>query len=87
MTITVTTSGGQLLWDATAIDDPAARAVLDTLYDLPQMHWDDVDDVHDQFVRTTGVPIVVREGTITRPAAADEIRFGLRDSLPRRTVR
>ena len=28
LTITVTVTGGQVLWDATTIDDPAARAVL-----------------------------------------------------------
>ncbi|HEY5855688.1 MAG TPA: hypothetical protein VIW24_16980 [Aldersonia sp.] len=76
LTTTVTVSGGQVLWDATTIDDPAARAALDMLYDLPVTQWDDVNEVHDRFVRTTGVPIVGTEGVTTRPATRDEIRFG-----------
>ena len=32
MTTTVSTVGGEVLWDSTTIDDPAARAVLDLLY-------------------------------------------------------
>jgi hypothetical protein len=35
MTTTVAVADGQVLWDATTIDDPAARAVLDLMYDLP----------------------------------------------------
>jgi hypothetical protein len=76
LTTTITVTDGQVLWDTTTIDDPAARAVLDMLYDLPEMQWDDVNEVHDRFVQTTGVPIVLTEGTTTRPATPDEIRFG-----------
>jgi hypothetical protein len=76
LTTTITVTDGQVLWDTTTIDDPAAHAVLDMLYDLPEMQWDDVNEVHDRFVQTTGVPIVITEGTTTRPATANEIRFG-----------
>jgi hypothetical protein len=76
MTTTVTTEDGQVLWDSTTIDDPAARAVLDLLYELPEAQLTDVDEVHDHFVRTTGVPIVITEGPVTRPATPEEIRNG-----------
>jgi DNA-binding transcriptional regulator YbjK len=36
MTNSVTVAGAQVLWDATTIDDPAARAVLAQFYDLPE---------------------------------------------------
>ena len=36
MTNPVTVAGALVLWDATTIDDPAARAVLDQFYDLPE---------------------------------------------------
>jgi hypothetical protein len=58
MTTTVTAAGGQVLWDATTIDDPAARAVLDLMYELPVTRWTHADEMHERFVRTTGVPIV-----------------------------
>jgi hypothetical protein len=76
MTSTVTVTDGQVLWDAITIDDPAAHAVLDLYYDLPDARWVDVDEMHERFVRTTGVPIVMTEGTRTRPVTAEEIRFG-----------
>jgi hypothetical protein len=75
LTITITVADGQVLWDTTTIDDPAARAVLDMLYDLPETRFTDVDEAHDRFVRTTGVPIVITDG-ITRPATPEEIRHG-----------
>jgi len=36
MTTTVTVVGGEVHWDATTGDDPAARAVLDLVYELPE---------------------------------------------------
>jgi hypothetical protein len=76
LTITVTATDGQVHWDATTIDDPAARAVLNMLYDLPETRFSDVDEAHDRFVEATGVPIVITEGGLTRPATAEEIRHG-----------
>ena len=78
LTITVTVTDGQVLWESTTIDDPAARAVLDLMYDLPDAELTDVDEVHDRFVRITGVPILVTEGSTTRPATPEEIRSGRR---------
>jgi hypothetical protein len=76
LTTTITVTDGQVLWDTTTIDDPAARAVLDMLYELPEMQWDDVNEIYDRFVQTTGVPIVITDATVTRPATATEIRLG-----------
>jgi hypothetical protein len=76
MTSTISVRGGQVLWDVTTIDDPAARAVLDMYYDLPDAQSTDVDEVHARFVRTTGVPIVITDGSVTRPATPEEIRRG-----------
>ena len=76
MTTTVTLVGDQVLWEATTIDDPAARAVLDLMYELPEQRWSGADEVFDRFVATTGVPIVTTDGSATRPATPDEIRSG-----------
>jgi hypothetical protein len=82
LTITVTVADGEVLWETTAIDDPAARAVVDMLYDLPETRFTDVDEAHDRFVQTTGVPIVITEGGATRPATPEEIRHGRSHGAP-----
>src|SRR4051794_7293282 len=40
MTNTVTVVDEHVHWEATVIDDPSARAVLDLLYELPDRRWD-----------------------------------------------
>jgi hypothetical protein len=57
MTNTISVDGGQVVWDATTIDDPSAHAVLDLFFDLPDARWTDVDEVRQRFA-LTGVPIV-----------------------------
>jgi len=76
MSITITVIDEQVLWDATTIDDPAARSVLDLYYDLPETRWCDVDAVHERFVKGSGVPVAIIEGTVARPATLHEIRQG-----------
>ncbi|MCO1659961.1 hypothetical protein [Pseudonocardia humida] len=76
MSTTITTTDGEVLWDSTTIDDPAARAVLDLLHELPEARLTDADEVHERFVRTTGVPIVITDGPVTRRATPEEIRGG-----------
>jgi hypothetical protein len=66
----------QVLWDATTIDDPVARSILDLFYDLPETRLSDVDAVYERFVEASGVPVVIVEGTVTRPATIQEIRDG-----------
>jgi hypothetical protein len=79
MTNTVTREGDVVFWHVTAIDDEAAKAVLDMFYDLP-LHRSGMTSDADTFDRwaATGVPIVVREGSIMRLATAQEIREGRR---------
>jgi hypothetical protein len=50
--------------------------VLDLMYGLPEAEWAGVDEMHERFVQTTGVPIVVTDGAVTRLATPAEIRTG-----------
>jgi len=45
-------------------------------YDLPETRLSDVDALHERFVEAIGVPVVIVEGTVTRPATLKEIRDG-----------
>ena len=74
MTITITVLDEQVLWESTTIDDPVARSVLDLYYDLPETRWTDVDAVNERFVEASGVPGLIVEGAMTRPATLEEIR-------------
>ena len=76
MTNTITVADGQVVWEATTIEDPAARAVLDLFYDLPVQRWAGVEQVHERWVAVTGVPIVVSDGLVARPATVQEITSG-----------
>lgn len=76
MTNTITVAGEHVLWDATTIDDPAARAVLDMFYDLPANPPPDVDTLQNRFIESIGVPVVIVEESTTRPATLKEIGNG-----------
>ena len=80
MTNTVTREGVLVIWHATTVDDESAIAVLDLFHDLPLHRWSRPSEVEDAFDRwsTTGVPIIVREGDVMRPATAEEVREGRR---------
>lgn len=73
MTVAVTLAGEDVLWDASTIDDPVARGVLDLFYELPGNRSPDVAAMHARFERI-GVPVVIAEGAVTRSATAAEIR-------------
>jgi len=49
-------------------------SVLDLYYDLPETRWTDVDAVNERFVEASGVPGLIVEGAMTRPATLEEIR-------------
>ena len=50
-TFTITRAGGEVLWDATVIDDPIARSVLDEFYALPDTIAQGVDELRDRFTQ------------------------------------
>ena len=77
MTNTITRDGDLVIWHATTIDDPTARATLDLFYDLPTHRLSSMDEVYARW-SATGTPILVREGDVTRSATAAEIRDGRR---------
>ena len=75
MANSITLAGEHVLWDASTIDDPVARGILDLFYDLPGDRSPDVEAMHSRLGRI-GVPVVVAEGAVTRSATAAEIRRG-----------
>jgi hypothetical protein len=75
MTHTISVADGQVSWHATTIDDPSARAVLDLFYDLPVRRWNSVDAVEERW-QELAVPVLIREGDLTRVATRAEIRNG-----------
>ena len=75
MTNTVTLAGEHLLWDASTIDDPVARGVLDLFYDLPGNRSTDVAAMHSR-LEQIGLPVVISEGAVTRSATSAEIQGG-----------
>ena len=75
MSNTITLAGEHVLWDASTIDDPVARGVLDLFYDLAGNRSPDVRAMRSRLGQI-GVPIVIVEGAVTRSATAEEIRGG-----------
>jgi hypothetical protein len=73
MTNMITLVGEDVLWDASTIDDPAARGVLELFYELPANRTPDVAAVQTRF-EEIGVPVVIAEGAVTRSVTAAEIR-------------
>jgi hypothetical protein len=76
MTTTVTAAGDRVLWESTTLDDPAAREVLDMMYELPERRWTDAGQAYARFTDAIGVPIVISDGPVARPAAPAEVRGG-----------
>ncbi|MEO5922005.1 MAG: hypothetical protein ABIQ01_12775 [Pseudolysinimonas sp.] len=76
MTNTVTVVGDEVIWEASTIDDPAARDVLDMFYDLPLHRSTNVAEMHHLFTERIGVPIVFRDGVGHREATAQEVTTG-----------
>jgi len=76
MTTTVTVAGDRVLWESTTIDDPVAREVLDMMYELPEQRWTDAGQAYARFTDEIGVPIVISDGPVVRPAIPGEVRSG-----------
>ena len=79
MTHTISVVDGQVVWHATTIDDPSARAVLDLFYELPVSRWDTLNAVEERW-QDLAVPILIRDGDLTRVATRGELRTGRTDS-------
>lgn len=76
MTTTVTVAADRVLWESTVIDDPVAREVLDMMYELPKRRWTDAGQAYARFTDEIGVPVVISDGPVTRPAILGEVRSG-----------
>jgi hypothetical protein len=50
-TFTVASLDGEVLWDATVVDDEAARAILEELYALPDTASEGIDAFDDRLTR------------------------------------
>ncbi|MGH8986167.1 MAG: MerR family transcriptional regulator [Acidimicrobiia bacterium] len=48
-TFTITVAGGEVLWDATVVDDDTARAVLDEWFDLPETLMEGTTGLRERF--------------------------------------
>lgn len=48
-TFTITLAGGEVLWDASVVDDDTARAVLDEWFDLPETIMRDATVLRERF--------------------------------------
>jgi hypothetical protein len=75
MTNTVSVVGEHVHWDASVIDDPAARTVLDLLFELPDRRWDSPDSLYREW-NTLGVPILIQDDGVIRPATEAEALTG-----------
>ena len=69
MTTTVTVIGDELHWEATTVDDPTARAVVDLMRELPERVGAGVDALHEHFVGGIGVPLLHDGRAVSRDDA------------------
>jgi len=60
-------NGDEITWDASVVDDPIARQILDEYYALPDTLIDSVADLFDRFANN-GLQIVIDDDGIIRPA-------------------
>jgi len=67
----ITVVGDEVLWDASAIDDPTARSVLDLFFELPDRAGAGVEALQAQFSEA-GLPFVIEVDGAMRPATVEE---------------
>lgn len=75
-TFGVCRAGGEVLWDATVVDDELARGVLDELYRLPETLDAGPGAAYERFT-ARGLHVQIDDGTGLRRATLDEL--GLAD--------
>ena len=61
-------NGDEITWDASVVDDPIARQILDEYYALPDTLDGSVADLFDRFAGN-GLEIVVDDNGVMRPAS------------------
>ncbi|MBL8778246.1 MAG: hypothetical protein JNK12_20075 [Acidimicrobiales bacterium] len=59
--------GDEITWDASVIDDPVARQILDDSYALPDTLAGSVAELFDRFA-DNGLEIVINDDGVMRPA-------------------
>jgi hypothetical protein len=59
----ISTDGGQVLWDASVVDDDVARAILDEFYDLPDRVGNGVGGLEERLT-AKGLQIIA-DGPVT----------------------
>lgn len=62
----------EITWDASVVDDPIARQILDEYYALPDSLAGSAADLFDQFA-DKGLEIVVNDDGIVRPATTGDL--------------
>lgn len=62
----------EVTWDATVIDDPVARQILDEYYALPETLDTSVADLFERFA-ASGLQIVIDDDGVMRPATDTDL--------------
>jgi hypothetical protein len=68
---TVTAVDDEVHWDATVVDDPLARQILDEFYDFPTAIAAGLPAVREQYT-AAGLQVVIADGKGGRRPATDE---------------
>lgn len=73
----------EITWDASVIDDPIARQILDEYYALPDTLAGSVADLFDHFA-DRGLEIVVDDNGVMRPATNADLGISTAETVPER---
>lgn len=73
--------GDEITWDATVVDDPIARQILDEYYALPDTLDTSVADLFERFAGN-GLQIVIDDDGVMRPATEADLGIDARPSPP-----
>jgi hypothetical protein len=68
----ITEHDDEITWDASVVDDPMARIVLDEYYELPETAPESVEALHERFAER-GLTIVIDDNGVRRPATPAEL--------------
>jgi hypothetical protein len=74
-TFSITSVPGEVVWEASVVDDDVARAILGEFYALPDTISGSVEAAHERF-SAPGPDVVITEDGVQRLAAPEEIFRG-----------